>query len=226
MKASSAIIVLFFIVIWAGNSLCEKPNLTTVPLKRYTKKLDHFSVIVAEPGSKVFVQKILPSSQYPSFSYKIGESEFYSFNSFGVRNDTLFVFASSGEEEHKYDSFYCEGIKSIIGKEKSEIKLWYIKADTLDLKLSHAKLSGQFNQELKNPRMLTLDAESSKIEFKNFISFNRINLNLDRSHFNLPSTGNELIYFSGSIKNYSRLYYVEFKSRGTVEKDATSYSNL
>lgn len=227
MKASSAVVIIFFIVIWAGNTVWEKSNLTEQPLKKYTKKLDHFSVIVAQPGSKVFVQNQGDSSRETYFSYTIGEGLFYNFNSFGVRNDTLFVFASSSEEEHRYDSFYCQGIKSVIGMENSDIQLWFVHADSLDLKLVHAKLRGQFNNNPeKKSSVLTLVAERSKIDFKNFPSFNRINLELDRSHFNLPDNRTDIININGTIKNYSRLKYVEFKTRGKVEKDETSYSNL
>jgi hypothetical protein len=226
MKASSAIVVLFFIVIWAGNSLFEKPNLATMSLSKYNKKLDHFSVIVAQPGSKVFVQNQRPSDQYPSFSHTVSESGLYSFNSFGIRNDTLFVFANSSEEEHKNDSFYCNGVKSVIGEEKSEIKLWYFTADTLNLELYHAKLSGQFNQDIKKPRLLTLVADASKIDFKNFTSFNQMNLNLNRSHFNISQYSNDLILISGSMKNYSRLNFVGARAKGKVEKDETSYYNV
>lgn len=226
MKASSAIVVLFFIVIWAGNSLFEKPNLATASLSKYNKKLDHFSVIVAQPGSKVFVQNQKPSDQYPSFSHTVSESGLYSYNSFGIRNDTLFVFANSNEEEHKNDSFYCNGVKSVIGEEKSEIRLWYFTADTLDLKLNHAKLNGQFNNDIRKPRILTLVADGSKIDFKNFTSFNQMNLRLDRSHFNILTSYSDLILISGTLKNYSRVNFVGVRAKGKVEKDETSYYNV
>lgn len=226
MKKSSYIIVLFLIFIWAGNSMFKKSDSTPAPLLKRTIKLDNFSVIVAQPGSKVFVQNQKPSDQYPSFSHTVNESGIYSFDSFGVRNDTLFVFASSSEEEHKNDSFYCNGVKSVIGGEKSEIKLWYYTADTLDLILNHAKLTGQFNQDIKKPRILTLDADASKIDFRNFTSFNQMNLRLDRSHFNILSSGGDLILISGSMKNYSRVNFVGARVKGKVEKDETSYYNV
>jgi len=94
------------------------------------------------------------------------EGELFTTPSFGIRNDTLFVFPASGNKEHVNDSFYCTKIKSIVGMEKSDIKVWNQDVDTLKVKLNYANFSGFFNMnpDRKKGTMLVLDADSSMID--------------------------------------------------------------
>lgn len=229
MKKSSYVLILFVIFIWGGNNLLRKPVTLVDPIIKRTKKLENFSVVVAQPGSKVFLQTQWPAVKYPTFSYSTSEREPYPNSpigsSFGVRNDTLFVFASSSEKEHAGDSFYCRGVKTIVGMEQSDIQLWYLKVDSLNLKLRYSKLSGDFDLSARKPRMLMLEADSSKIDFKNSPSFNQVNFQLNRSHLKLYVQRLDTCYIKGTLSNYSGLY-VTGQPRMKVTKDATSYSNL
>jgi len=225
MKKSSYLVILFVILIWGGNSMWKRSSNHPAPLIKHSKKLDPFSVVVAQPGSKVFLQTQWDSTNYPTFSYAQGESDQYRSPSFGVRNDTLFVFSSSGDKEHRNDSFYCTGIKSIVGWEKSHIQLGYFKADTLNLKLSYAKLTGDFDHGTKKSRMLMLGADSSEIEFKSLVRFDQINIRLNRSHLKILMARYDTCTVTGTMKNYSRLILAG-KPSVRVKRDDTSFSNM
>lgn len=228
MKASNLIVILFAVVIWGGTFLFEKPKSATVQVKAKTKKLDRFSVVVAQPGSKVFLQMQSSDKQFPTYSHLPGDGELLSSPSFGVRNDTLFVFAISGNKEHDNDSFYCTEVKSIVGMEKSYIKVWNQKVDTLKVKLNYANFSGflNFDSDRKKGTMLMLDADSSKIDMTRFPSnFAQIHIRLSRSHLKILAPVNSFCPIYGTMKDYSGLY-ITGDTRAYVEKDATCYSNL
>jgi hypothetical protein len=225
MKKSNYVLILFVVIIWGGNALLKKSISNPPPMVKYSKKLDPFSVVVAQPGSKVFLQTQWNSTHYPTFSYTKGESDQHRSPSFGVRNDTLFVFSSSSDAEHRNDSFYCTAIKSIVGQEKSYIQLSYFKADTLNLKLRHTKLNGDFDHGTKKSRMLTLEADSSAIEFKSLVRFDQFIVRLNRSHLKILMARFDTSFISGTMQNYSRLV-TGGQVRLKIKKDETSYSNF
>jgi len=225
MKKSSYLLILFVVIIWGGNTLLKKSTFNPPPMVKYSKKLDPFSVVVAQPGSKVFLQTQWNSTHYPTLSYTKGESDQYRSPSFGVRNDTLFVFSSSSDAEHRNDSFYCTAIKSIVGQEKSYIQLSYFKADTLNLKLRYAKLNGDFDHGTKKSRILTLEADSSVIEFKSMVRFNQIIARLNRSHLKILMARFDTCTVAGTMKNYSRLILTG-KPSVKVKMDETSFSSM
>ena len=228
MKSSNLIVILFAVFIWGGTFLFEKPESAAVPVIAKTKKLDHFSVVVAQPGSKVFLQMQISDRQFPTYSHLPVEGDLFNPPSFGVRNDTLFVFAASSNKEHDNDSFSCAEIKSIVGKEKSFIKVWNQKVDTLKVKLNYAQFSGFFNidPDRKKGTMLVFDADSSKIDMTRFPSnFAQIHIRLCRSHLKILAPNNSFYPIYGTMKDYSGLY-ITGDTRVYVDKDATSYSNL
>jgi hypothetical protein len=231
MKASNLIIILFAVIFWGGTLLLEKPKSAPIPVIAKTKKMDQFSVVVAQPGSQVFLQMQFSDNKFPTYSHVShvpGNGELSTSPSFGVRNDTLFVFATSGKKEHENDSFYCTKIKSIVGMEKSVIKVWDIKVDTLKVKLSYANFSGfvSINPDRKRGTMLVLDADSSTIDMTRSPSnFAQIHIRLCRSHLKILGPTNSFCPIYGTMKDYSGLYI----TGGAVvyaKKDATSYSNL
>lgn len=225
MKKSSYLLILFVVIIWGGNPLLKKSTSNPAPLVHQTKKIDPFSVVVAQPGSKVLLHTQWSVVQNSTFSFVLDKNELYKSTSFGVRNDTLFVFASSSEKAHRNDRFYCNRIKSIVGLEKSQIQLNYFKADTLKVKLNYAKLSGDFEHGTKKSRMLILVADSSKIEFKSLVRFDQINLTLNRSHLRVLLGRTDTCTVTGTMKNYSRMILTG-KPFVKVKQDATSFSSF
>lgn len=226
-KKSSFILLLFIFVIWVGHFLLEKPEPAISPMVIRTKKMENFSVVVAQPGSKVVLQSQWSTGDDPKFTFMVNDSDngLYRSPSYKVQNDTLFVFSSSGDKEHRNDSFYCTRIKSIVGMEKSNINLGYLHADTLHLKLRNARLNGDFDHSHKTSRMLTLEADSSKIVFKSLIRFKQVNLRLNRSHLDIPVARFDSVSIAGTLMDYSRLS-IDGRPTIKLEKDATSYSNL
>jgi len=234
MKKSNFIVFLFIIVtivLLYVTSLFERYALQAGAKILWPRRLDHFSVVVAQPGSKVVLRTQWPETHYPTFSYWVKEGETFKNptfgTSFGVRNDTLFIFASSREKEHIGDCFDCIGIKSIVGTEKSEIQLEYFQADTLKIKLRNAKLSGGFDPSKNKSILLTVDADSSRIDFSKPypLYFDQIKVRLNRSQliFSVPRKSSSIL--SGTLENNSGLY-ITGQPKVKVEKDATSYSTL
>ena len=227
MKKSNYLVILFAIVILGGNSLFKKPESNVVPMKKHTKKLANISVIVAQSGSKVVLQEQFSGGQFSTFTYFLEEGEQAKIPSFGVRNDTLFVFASSSEKEYRNDSFFCTGIKSIVGMERSIIRLGHFRFDSLHIKLRYAQLSGDMDLSNKKPRMLTLDADSSNIKLENYMYYiDQIRLRLNRSHLEIRLSPADSVLITGSLKNYSRLSIGGKRQKLKISKDETSYCNL
>jgi hypothetical protein len=227
MKKSNYLVILFAIFILGGIFLNIKPEFKSVSMIRHTIKLNHFSVIVAQPGSKIVLQEQFSGGEFPTFTYFSEEGEQFKSPSFGVRNDTLFVFPSSSEKDYSNDSFYCPGIKSIVGLERSNIRLGHFQIDSLVIKLRYAKLSGDLDLSYKKPRMLTIDADSSKIVFRNYMyNYNQINIRLNRSHLSMLVARKDTGLITGSLKNYSRLSIDEGRPRVHVITDETSFNFL
>jgi hypothetical protein len=229
MKASNYIIIAFVLGVICCTFFLEKPAIKQVDPINKTKKLDHFSVVVAEPGSTVFLETTRLASPYDYFSYKISDGNINNHapigSSFGVRNDTLFVFASSRGKEHEGDSFYCTGIKSVLAKEKSEVQLWNLQVDTLHVRLRHAKLRGNYGMSDKESKILILHADSSKIDLSN-TEYEKINVQLNRSCMQLTSTPTLNCVITGNLKNLSSLAIIgRVNPAVSVEVDKTSYYN-
>ena len=225
MKKSNYIVVLFFIFIWGSQFVIDKAKSSPEKVIKYTKKLEHFSVVVAQPNSKVWLQAQKANIEYPTYDYTLKKYELTLIPSFGVRNDTLFVFASSGERERFIGTFYCTEIKSIVGMDHSNISMGYFQADTINLKLRCSKFDGNFDFRERKHGILTVEADSSKIEFSSYMYFDQINLNLNRSHLSFITARKDTILVSGTLSNYSRLS-IRGWPKMIIAKDKTSYSNL
>jgi hypothetical protein len=225
MKKSNYLIILFAIVILGGNTMFRKPEFSSPPSVNHHKKLDHFSVVVAQPGSRVSMVTQQPDIEYPTFDYHLGVNELPKSLAFGVRNDTLFVFGHSSERQS--GEFSCLGVKSIVGMEKSVINVERFQIDSLDLKLNYAKLSGNLDLSDKKSRVINIDADSSKIEFRNFMYYyDQINIRLNRSHLSMLVARKDTGLITGSLKNYSRLSIDGGRPKVHVITDETSFNFL
>lgn len=226
MKKSNLVIFLFAIVFFSGSFILKKPTYrlsASVGNRVFsTQKVDHFSVIVAQPGSRVTVRAPYPVVEYPSYSSS-RDRRFFLPPSFVIRDDTLFLFACSIGIEYSGDTFYCKRIRSIVGMEKSDIHLSYLQADTLNIKLNHSKLFADFDTRNKFLKQINIQADSSKIDLR-AVAFEDVNLLINRSHLKLE-TSFVKSKVKGTLKNYSGLYIV---GRPEVEtfKDETSFSNM
>ena len=225
MKKSNYLIILFAIFILGGNTLFRKPEFSALPAIWHHKKMDHYSVVIAQPGSSIYMVTQQPDIQYPTFDYYHGENELHKSLPFGVRNDTLFVFAQS--DERQSGRYSCIGVKSIVGMKKSVISIGYFQIDSLNIKLKYAKLSGDLDLSNKKPRTITINADSSKIEFRNYMYYyDQINIRLNRSHLSMMVARKDTGLITGSLKNYSRLSIDGGRPTVHVTKDETSFNFL
>ncbi len=223
MKKSSYLVILFSVVVICGTFLPKMFKSPLVPLVTFTKKLDNFSVIVAQPSSYVYVMTQLGDVKNPSYSYTKFENELNIAPTFGVRNDTLFVFPASGKEHRLIGNFNCTHIKSVIGMERSVIHLNYLQIDTLEIKLSHAKFYGNFDITRDKFKILNLNADSSKIDLSNSFYLGHINMHLSRSHLNFSVPRKNSCSVNGTLENYSRLFIENGIPQLKINKDETSY---
>ncbi len=227
MKKSNFLVFLFAIVLLSGPFILKKPTyrLSASGSNKVfsTQKVDHFSVIVAQPGSKVSVRAPYPVVEYPTFSSS-RDKRFYLPPSYVIRGDTLFVSACSNESEYSGDTFFCKRIRSIVGMGKSDIHLSYLLADTLNIKLNYSKLFADFDTRNKFLKQINIRADSSKIDMR-AVAFEDINLQLNRSHLKLE-TSFVKSKVQGTLKNYSGLYITGRPPKVAIFKDETSYSPL
>jgi hypothetical protein len=225
MKKSNYLVILFAIVIVSGNALFQKPILKYPSAIWHHKKMDHFSVVVAQPGSRVSMVTQQPDILYPTFDYYHEVNELPKALPFGVRNDTLFVFSQS--DERQSGRFSCIGVKSIVGLKKSRITVGHLQIDSLNIKLRYARLAGDLDLSDKKPRTITIDADSSKIEFHNYMYYyEQINIRLNRSHLSMLVARKDTGLIAGSLKNYSRLSIDAGWPTVHVMTDETSFNFL
>jgi len=226
MKKSNYLIILFAIVFFPGNSLFKKPELKYIPRINHHKKMDPFSVVVAQPGSSVYMVTQEPEVKYPTFNYSLGENELLKSLPYGVRNDTLFVYGNS--DERQSGGFSCLRVKSIVGMGKSLISVAHFQIDSLNIKLRYAKLSGDLDlSNKKKSRLITIDADSSKIEFRNYLfDYDQISIRLNRSYLSMLVARKDSGLITGSLKNYSRLSIDAGRPRVHVTTDETSFNFL
>lgn len=228
MKTSNFIAILFVLFILGGSFILEKPKdllRTSVSIKvGASNQVEHFSVIVAQPNSKIRISAPYPVLDYPTFS-SFRDQRFYLPPAYDIRNDTLFVFSCSSKNGYEGDAFHCKRVRSIVGMEKSDIWLSYIQADTLNLKLNHSKLFADFDTRNKFLKQLNICADSSRIDLR-AVAFENVILQINRSHLKLETSFIKS-KVQGTLRNYSGLYIISSRNQEVlILKDSTSYSNL
>lgn len=184
------------------------------------KKLEPFSVIVAEPGAHFQIStaenpRILSLYQLPD-SCK--------FPPFGIKNDTLFIFNDPTKDKHQ-NVIYCKDIKCIVAKEHTNLDLrdFIITGeDTLIVKLNRAKVN-LFLHDVKNPKgELHLQAQESEI-YINGTHLKTMDVNSENSK--IYTWNSSIEHLSGTIKNYSEIKATVMK-KINVAVDSTSLINI
>ena len=160
------------------------------------KKTASFSVVVAEPGSVLVIKdgKEFSVSQ----SYKKGSTP--EFASFEVRNDTLYMSAVKSKIDGKWfivPEVYCKNVKSIIAKEKTNIKLKNYQTDSLYIKL----YKSDFFWTLNKTNFVSIDAKDSYLHLDEG-SIKKMNIDLDKTIIWLESKNKTKEIF-GRINNNS-----------------------
>ena len=202
MKTSNIILISFLVFLFGGITLLyigsryyndgnDKFNFITK-----VDKIDSFSVVVAEPGAYLVVKNGKESSISQSYKKDIVSD----FAPFEVRNDTLFVSAVKSRKDGEWfivPEVYCKNVKSIIGKEQTNVSLKNYQADSLSVKLNKSDFHWDFNK----PVYVNIESKNSYLHL-NGNNIEKINLQLDKTKVYLNSKKGAKI-LSGSLTNDS-----------------------
>jgi hypothetical protein len=222
MKTSNYIFIAFFVFLITCTFvlyLDAKMNFKNRQVGLQQKRLEPFSVVVAESGAEFNIRK----GEYPRMLSYYDKPDTCSFPEYGIRNDTLFVFASKEKKKpNKWNEIYGRNIKCIVAKVNSNVRLQQFMADTLAIKLDNAVFDANFDNAKNRTLQLTMIANNSKI---NLHGANIDHLNIQLNKTNMNSWNNSIVQLSGSITNQSRL------SLGSIQKisldvDSTSAYQL
>lgn len=209
MKTSNYILISFLIVFIGGNfisHLAAKNNITVL-VKPNNKtlvpqKTGAFSVVVAEPSVHV---KFIGAGDENSIFTVNRHGENYIPSEYLVRNDTLFVSAKKNDSDDIDVNFIrAKFLKSVVGKENSNITIGVISDEHLLIKLDHAKLmiGARNSSYLVGVGSIAVQANESDIRYEDF-GLQKLDLNLIHSNFisgyNTPYT------MSGSAKGASNV---------------------
>ena len=142
------------------------------------KKIASFSVIVAEPNSKFYIQRDSVNSlhieSYRSVRNDSGNSkEFrdnesvYQFPDYKVIGDTLYISKNNNRDKVVLKT---SSAKKIIGRKNSHIHFYNFKTDSLSIILDQARASGSFN--------------TGPIDYIDIIASNKSVVNIQKLIFN------------------------------------------
>jgi hypothetical protein len=183
------------------------------------KRLEPFSVVVAEPGAEFNIK----NGEYPRMICYYDKPDTCSFLDYGIRNDTLFVFASKEKKKpNKWHDIYGRNIKSIVAKVNSTVRLQQFIADTLNVKLNYAVFNANFDIIKNQTSQLSLIAANSKITINN-AKIDYLSVQLNKTILN--SWNNSIVHLSGSISNQSRLFIGAIQ-KISIDVDSTSAYQL
>lgn len=228
MKTSNYIIIAFFTFLFGGVLAlfvtAEFPQINNNDGKLFSKgkKLEPFSVIVAESGAH-FQISTAENPHIESF-YQLPDS--CKFPPFAIRNDTLFVLAESTTNKQAFqDVIYCKDIKSIVAREHSNLDLrdFIITGkDTLIVKLNKAKVN-LFLQDVKNQNgELRIEAQESEV----YINGSRLKtMDVHAENSKIYTWNSSIGHLSGTIKNYSEIK-ATVMGKISVAVDSTSLINI
>lgn len=225
MKTSNYILISFFVFLFGGifilflaAKIHQRDNNGGSWVSE-DKKLELFSVVVAEPGAEFHLR----NADYPKMRCFYQKPDTCNFLKYGIRNDTLFVFADSVIDKPRLPhEIYGRNIKCIVAKENSYISLQEYRADTLVVKLNNAVLDAFFDQTKNQTSTLSILANSSKI---NLTGINVDNLNIQLNETTLNAWNNSIVGISGSLTDHSSLS-VDAMNKINVEVDSTSTYHL
>ncbi len=178
------------------------------------KALKSFSIVVAGPGAEF----TLKDAQYPRIGLSFQKGDTCLFPSYGIRNDTLFVYSYSGKVKPKVLTIFCSGIKTIVGKENSTILMEQFRDDSLVVKLEKAKFRYFPNNANLNRFSMILLASQSNINI-GAANFNMLEVNLKQSQ--LTGRTMSVHSLSGVLNDHSSLV-MGHTNKIRLDADSTS----
>lgn len=228
MKTSNCILLSFFIFLFGGITLLFVFSKSrngydfSTNFKIKEEKTADFSVVVVEPGAHLALKN--------GEEFKVSQSYLKegvpNFASYEVRNDTLFMYSIkkdkiNNQEQYQGGHFiivpevYCKNVKSIIAKEKTNIRLSNYHVDTLSVTLDQS----EFNWDFNNPTYLKIISKNSYVNL-NGDYIEKINLQFDKTtlYVNSKKATKEL---SGSLINDSE-FQGPIEGKVSLEVDKSS----
>lgn len=231
MKTSNYIIIAFFVFLFGGVFvlfLTSKYHNFEIPeWKADERPLENFSVVVAEPGAS-FLVKI---GAAPKIEILFKSPDTPSYPKLYVRNDTLFMFPWEGKIQlKKFDkdpvieynnvNVYAKQIRSVIGKENSQVKLYELSPDTLYIDVNGGEIYCNF-QKSETPKGL-LNIKAAGMAYLEVNDFNVKNLTLSLTQSELRLQNSTVQTLTGSIVKSSALYTYRTIHTINLETDSTS----
>lgn len=222
MKTSNYITISFFVFLFGGvfvlflsAKIHQRDNNGGLWISE-EKKLEPFSVVVAEPGANFHIR----IAEYPRMRTHYQMPDTCHFPQFSIRNDSLFIFSDLGiEKPRNYpDVIYVKDLKSIVAKDKSCMSLQEFTADTLSIKLNNASLDAFFDKTKNTTELFSIQAVGSKI---NLAGINAGNLDVQLNGTELNSWNNSIVSLYGTLTNHSNLSILK-SGKINLEADSTS----
>lgn len=205
MKTSNIIITSFLIFLFGGiillyiGSKYYKPYNDPSNYLSEEKTLSSFSVVVAEPGA--IFNLITEKENKINQTYLKGTVP--NISSYAVRNDTLFISSKEPKQNEMKDAknlteVFCIGVKSIVTKENSDVRLLGLQADTfnISMKKSHLEWKG-----FERVAFLSVEGQDSDI-YLNGKKLDKIDIKLNKTQLNIDAKEN-VKSISGNLKNTS-----------------------
>jgi hypothetical protein len=218
MKTSNYIIISFFVFLFGGILvlfIAAKFYPKAYPKWIFQEKtLEDFSVIVAEPGAVFF----LNNGEQPKIKCSSILDTCY-FPMYAVRNDTLFVSSYQDNKTIQHIDVFCKSIKSIQGRERSNININKFHFDTLIVKLEQSVFRFSVERNSSKSSSVKLIANQSNVDMGQS-NFDKLEIQIGQTNFN--TSNSDIISLSGSLKDHSNLLFLGKAKNVNLEVDSTS----
>lgn len=226
MKTSNYIIIAFFTFLFGGAFVLfvgAKLQKTRIGYAdnwiSEEKKLEPFSVVVAEPGADFNLR----TAENPRILISFQKSDSCKFPPINIKNDTLFLKVDSSKNKHDVSCIiYTKDLNYIIAREGSYLKLDDFAADTLIIKITKAKLEMYFDKSKGQTALLSILADESEMNLS-FANVKKMDVHINKSQ--LHAWNNSIESISGTLKNLSGMQATVLK-KVNVESDSTCNFNI
>ncbi len=223
MKTSNYIIISFFVCLFGGifalflAAKIDPRGSSHYEIITQEKVLDNFTVVVAESGSNIKLYTAESSKMVLNYS----KEDTCSFPSFTIKDDTLFISSNPPGNKYYQTEILCKQIKSIDGKEKSQINLERTISDTLFIKLNKSNFR-YFPGKNSTDISFNLIATESEIQIGDA---NIANLNMNLHRTKMDAWGSHIKNLSGKLHEETRLSLGQI-DKINIEADSTSTYRL
>lgn len=205
MKTSNIIISSFLIFLFGGiillyiGSKYYKSYDDPTNFLSEDKPLSSFSVVVAGRGA---IFNLMTGKENKIHQLYL-KGTIPNISSYTVRNDTLFISSKEPKKDEvkhtkNVTEVFCIGVKSIVTRENSYIRMLGVQADTLNVTMNRSRLDWKEFQKIEFLSVKTKDSEI----YLNGKKIEKIDVKLDKTLLNIDAK-DYVKSVSGRIKNTS-----------------------